>query len=65
VLHKVDLVDEMAPWKIGSGRIHPEVPIVRAVHGDVDPRLLFGEMRRSHRRPARARSTSTTPSRAT
>jgi hypothetical protein len=31
VLHKVDLVDEMAPWKIGSGRIHPEVPIVRAV----------------------------------
>ncbi len=45
VLHKVDLVDEVAPLEDRIRSIHPEVPIVRAVHGDVDPRLLFGEMR--------------------
>jgi cobalamin biosynthesis protein CobW len=43
VLGKVDLVD--APLEDRIRAIHPDAPIVRAVHGDVDPRLLFGEMR--------------------
>jgi G3E family GTPase len=44
VLNKVDLVDEIAPLEDRLRVIHPEVPIVRAVHADVDPRLLFAEM---------------------
>ena len=45
VLNKVDLVGEIAPLEERIRAIHPEVPIVRAVHADVDPRLLFAEMR--------------------
>ncbi len=49
VLNKIDLVTD--PLVEGASlddrihAIHPEVPIVRAVQGDVDPRLLFAEMR--------------------
>jgi cobalamin biosynthesis protein CobW len=45
VLNKVDLVVDVGPLEDRIRAIHPEVSIVRAVHGDVDPRLLFAEMR--------------------
>jgi G3E family GTPase len=45
VLNKVDLVDETSTLEGRILAIHPDLPIVRAVHADVDPRLLFAEMR--------------------
>src|SRR4030095_1847656 len=38
VLHKVDLVDDTRALEERIRAVHPGVPIVRAVRGDVDPR---------------------------